>query len=213
MKRRRHILCLLIIVASLFLYSCGVPTICTLNNLSISKVSKSDNTVEFTIKGTDSDLDLVSTSCPGLLLCYVESNSFVLTNVSEVTNAFSNTVTNKVYIDNNNVILTTDNYTLYAFQKDTEGTRVSTPSFSLNLHPDITDTTMDADIIVEYVADQEFFITDSINNQNLYVINEDRAQTENYFIHIFAAFSAEQGDFTNTYWSNLLYVGCIDMSL
>lgn len=209
MKRRRHILCILIIVASLFISSCGVPTICTLNNISISKISSTtDNTIEFSVKGTDSDLSLVSESCPGLLLCYVESDDFTPINASTITSAFSKTVTNKVYINDDNLILTVEDYKLYAFQADTAGTRVSTPSFSLNLHKYINySTTMDAQLNIEYAGAQEF----TVGGKSIY-IHEITDIDKQQYIHVFAAFSAEQGDFTNSYWSNLVYLGYIDIN-
>jgi len=210
MKRRRHILCLLMIMASLFLYSCGIPTICTLNNININKVTTTDNTVQMTVKGTDTDLEKVSSSCPGLLLCYVETDDFVFTDSSKITSEFSKTVSNnsKIFINNNNEILTTDDYVLYAFQKDAAGARVSTPSYSLNLHPYITGVTMDADLTLEHVEGQQF----AIKANSLYIRTEDREKTRNNFIHVFAAFSAEQGEFTNTYWSSLVYLGYIDIT-
>ncbi len=206
MKRRRHILCILIIVASLFISSCGVPTICTLNNISISKKSNTDNKINFTVKGTDSDLSLVSESCPGLLLCYVESDDFTPINASTITSAFSKTVTNKVYIQNDNLILTVDDYKLYAFQADSDGTRVTTPSFNLNLHPYITNTTMDAQLEMEYIADRMF----TVGGNSLYI--HEITNVDKHYIHVFAALSAEQGEFTNSYWSGLVYLGYIDIN-
>lgn len=207
MKRRRHILCFLIIVASLFLSSCGVPTICTLNNISISKKSNTDNKINFTVKGTDSDLSLVSESCPGLLLCYVESDDFTPINASTITSAFSKTVTNKVYINDDNLILTVEDYKLYAFQADRNGTRVTSPSFSLNLHPYIFyKTTMDAQLEIEYIADRMF----TVGGNSMYI--HEITDVDKHFIHVFAAFSAEQGSFTNSYWSNLVYLGFIDIN-
>ena len=200
------------IMASLFLFSCGIPTIITLNNINISQIKKSDNTVEMLVRGTDTDLEKVSAYCPGLLLCYVESDSDYLFNQDKIISAFSKTVSNnnKIYINDNNEILTTeeDKYILYAFQKDTQGTRVSTPSYSLNLHPFMSGLTMNADLTLEYVSGQEF----KLKNNSLYIRTEDRTQTNNNYIHVFAAFSAEQGDFTNTYWSTLVYLGCIELT-
>jgi len=201
-------------MASLFLYSCGIPTICELSNINISKVTTSDNTVRMTVKGTDTDLEKVSAYCPGLLLCYVESDNDIIfdTDISNVTSKFAKSVSNsnKIFINDNNVILTTDDdqYTLYAFQKDTEGTRVSTPSYSLNLHQFISGTTMNADLTVEYLEGTRF----TVKGNSLYIRTEDRTITNNNFIYIFAAFSAEQGEFTNTYWSKLVYLGYIDIS-
>lgn len=207
MKRRRHILCILIIVASLFISSCGVPTICTLNNISISKKSNTDNKINFTVKGTDTDLSLVSESCPGLLLCYVESDDFTPINAGTITTAFSKTVTNKVYINDDNLILTVDDYKLYAFQADASGTRVSTPSFSLNLHPYIFyKTTMDAQLEMEYIADRMF----TVGGNSLYI--HEITNVDKHYIHVFAALSAEQGEFTNSYWSGLVYLGYIDIN-
>lgn len=194
-------------MASLFLSSCGVPTICTLNNISISKKSNVDNTIEFTVKGTDSDLEMVSASCPGLLLCYVESDDFTPINAGTITSAFSKTVTNKVYINDDNLILTVDDYNLYAFQADALGTRVQTPSFSLNLHKYINyRTTMDADLTMEYIDGQRF----TVGGKSLYI--HDIKDVNKNYIHVFAAFSAEQGDFTNSYWSGLTYLGYIDIN-
>ena len=207
MKRRRHILCILIIVASLFISSCGVPTICTLNNISISKKSNTDNKINFTVKGTDSDLSLVSESCPGLLLCYVESDDFTPINASTITSAFSKTVTNKVYIQNDNLILTVDDYKLYAFQEDRNGTRVTSPSFSLNLHPYIFyKTTMDAQLEMEYIVDRMF----TVGGSSMYI--HEITNVDKHYIHVFAALSAEQGEFTNSYWSSLVYLGYIDIN-
>ena len=208
MKRRRHILCILIIVASLFISSCGVPTICTLNNISISKKSSTtDNTIEFSVKGTDTDLTACSATCPGLLLCYVEYNYPYLPDTSQVTTAFSKTVTNKVYIQDNNLILNTDDYKLYAFQADRNGTRVTSPSFSINLHPYIFyKTTMDAQLEMEYIADRMF----TVGGNSLYI--HEITDVEKHYIHVFAAFSAEQGEFTNSYWSGLVYLGYIDIN-
>ena len=166
------------------------------------------------MKGTDTDLEKVSAYCPGLLLCYVESDNDIIfdTDISNVTSKFAKSVSNsnKIFINDNNVILTTDDdqYTLYAFQKDTEGTRVSTPSYSLNLHQFISGTTMNADLTVEYLEGTRF----TVKGNSLYIRTEDRTITNNNFIYIFAAFSAEQGEFTNTYWSKLVYLGYIDIS-
>ncbi len=197
-------------MASLFLYSCGIPTICTLNNIKVKKGSATDNTVQMTVKGTDTDLEKVSASCPGLLLCYVETDDFVFTDSSKITSEFSKTVSNnsKIFINNNNEILTTDDYILYAFQKDAAGARVSTPSYSLNLHPYMSGVTMDADLTLEHVSGQQF----AIKGTSLYIRTEDREKTRNNFIHVFAAFSAEQGEFTNMYWSSLVYLGYIDIT-
>ncbi len=207
MNSRRHILCILIIMASLFLSSCGVPTICTLNNVSISKKSNTDNKINFTVKGTDSDLSICSATCPGLLLCYVEYNDPYLPDTSQVTTAFSKTVTNKVYIQDNNLILTTNDYKLYAFQADSDGTRVTTPSFNLNLHPYITNTTMDAELEMQYVADRMF----TVGGNSMYIHEITDIDNQRY-IHVFAAFSAEQGSFSNSYWSKLVYLGNIDIN-
>lgn len=191
-------------MASLFLFSCGIPTICTLNNISIKTV-KQVQSLEFTVKGTDSDLSVVSESCPGLLMCYVVTDDFTFTDSSKIISAFSKTVTNKVYIQDDSLILSTDDYNLYAFQADKEGTRVSTPSFSLNLHPYIFyKTTMDADLVMEFEGDREF----TVDGNSLYIHNV--SDPDYHYIHVFAAFSAEQGDFTNTYWSGLVYLGYID---
>lgn len=191
-------------MASIFLFSCGIPTICTLNNISIKPVNKVQS-LEFTVKGTDSDLSVVSESCPGLLLCYVVTDNFTFTDSSKINSAFSKTVTNKVYIQDDSLILSTDDYNLYAFQADEEGTRVSTPSFSMNLHPYIFyKTTMNADLVMEFEGDREF----TVGGNSLYIHNV--SDPDYHYIHVFAAFSAEQGDFTNTYWSGLEYLGYID---
>ena len=198
-------------MASLFLFSCGIPTICTLNNISIKAVAK-EQTLEFTVKGTDSDLSLVSESCPGLLLCYVVSDSAAFTDSSKIITAFSNTVTNKIYIQNDNLILSTDDYNLYAFQADLNGSRVTTPSFSLNLHPCIFySTTLDAELVMEYEGSREFSVgNDNIDYNSIYIQNI--TDPDMHFIHVFAAFSAEQGEFTNSYWSGLVYLGFIDIN-
>lgn len=196
-------------MASLFLSSCGVPTICTLNNISISKKSSTtDNTIDFSVKGTDTDLTACSATCPGLLLCYVQSNDFTPINADKITSAFSKTVTNKVYINDDNLILTVEDYKLYAFQADTAGTRVSTPSFSLNLHPYIFNkTTMDAQLKIEYAGGQEF----TVGGKSIY-IHEITDIDKQQYTHVFAALSAEQGEFTNSYWSGLVYLGYIDIN-
>ena len=37
-------------------------------------------------------------------------------------------------------------------------------------------------------------------------------QPGSYYIHIFAAFTAQQGDFTNRWWSSLEYLGCLKIT-
>ena len=187
-------------MASLFLYSCGIPTICTLSNIVIRSVSK-EQSLKFTVKGTDSDLSLVSESCPGLLLCYVVSDDFTFTDSSKVISAFSKTVTNKVYIQDDSLILTTDDHNLYAFQEDKEGTRVSTPSFSMNLHPYIFyKNTMNAELVLEYAGYRRLTVGNENTGYNSLFIH-NITDSDKHYIHVFAAFSAEQGEFTNTYWS------------
>ena len=36
--------------------------------------------------------------------------------------------------------------------------------------------------------------------------------TGDYYIHIFAAFTAQEGDFTNRWWSSLEYLGCLEIN-
>jgi len=199
-------------MASLFLFSCGVPTICELSNISINSSSATTNPLPFSITGKDSDLSMVADDCPGLLLCYVEADSYVLSiDKKTITDAFKTTVSNnnKIYINPQNIIIDKSDFTLYAFQKNKEGTQsVITPSYSLNLHDYIQyPTTMLAELELVFNKDDQKF---SIAGNDLYVRDVDR--TDNHYIHVFAAISAEHGDFTNAYWSGLTYIGCINMN-
>ena len=208
MKRnRRLILCSLIILASVLFFSCGVPTICTLNNIKVKKGTYTQSTVSFSIEGTDSDLSMVSTSCPGLLVCYVANNSIAFSDSSTVTSAFKSKITNKVYIDYDNSILTygNNNDKLYVFSKE-NGSRVLSPSYCMNLHGFISGTTMNAPLTLTHESGQQY----TINTTTIYTSSD--VVGYNQYLHVFAAFTADQGNFSNAYVSDLVYLGYITLA-
>lgn len=189
------------------MFSCGIPTICTLDNVKVAKGSTTDTEIFFTISGTDPDLAIVSSSNPGLVLCYVATDDIVIDD-SAVTKAFKDKVIFKVTIEDDNSILSYgDGDKLYIFQADASGTRVGSPSYCLNLHPYIADTTMYADLTLKKQSTQEYTI--GLISKKLYT-SSSVIQGKS-FIHVFAAFTAEQGNFSNNYISQMVYLGYLPL--
>lgn len=203
-NKRRHILCILILImTSLFFSSCGEPSLCTLSGITLSKGSYSETAIPMTISGSDTDLDKLTTG-PGLLLCYFFEESPIPTH--EPVSSFADLVKRKLIIGENNSILTFgDNNTLYAFQKDLAGSSVSSPSYCYNLYGDISGTSINKSLTLTYESNRRFtldgtpFYTKEIPEQILHT----------RYIHIYGAFSAEQGSFSNNYWSSLVYLGSV----
>ena len=108
--------------------------------------------------------------------------------------------------DEDNSILKSDSYKLCVFQADSSGSRVSSPSYNLNLHPFITERTISADLTLSYNTEDDVYQLESLlGTKNLYISDNDKQ-----YIRVYAAFTAEEGAFTNVYISKLIYLGYID---
>jgi len=211
-NKRRHTLCILILImTSLFLSSCGEPSLCTLSGISITKQSISDEKkVSVKISGSDTDLSKL-TSGPGVLLCYAFGS--VTMDPDEAKTPFANLVKTKLIIDydDNSSILTfgSDNTVLYAFSKNESGTgRISSPDYCYNLFSDISGTSLNKTLTLEYKDGRKFTLDDAYD---FYTKTLPTDTTATPYIYIYAAFSAEQGSFSNNYWSSLINLGRIEI--
>jgi len=207
-NKRRHTLCILILImTSLFLSSCGEPSLCTLSGISITKQSTSDEKkVSVKISGSDTDLSKLSTG-PGVLLCYAFGSATM--DPDEAKTPFANLVKTKLIIDydDNSSILTfgSDNTVLYAFARNEAGTsRISSPEYCYNLYPYISGTTLSKTLTLEYKNDRKFTL-DGLYDFYTKTLPTDLSSTS--YIYIYAAFSAEEGTFSNNYWSSLVNIG------
>jgi len=227
MKFSRHYLSSMfpiLLVVSVLFCSCGIPSFCTLNGITIN--SKNTNDLSFSVSGTDSDLTLVEKG-PGLLLMYtygdIPTPYADLTNSTGIIKSFNSLAENKIYINANNSILdykAGDNidYTLYAFSNYINNTSVAvrTPSYNIDLRNAgyIENTSIKDNASFRLSkrswTDDEIII--DINNSNDTVIQSlyvDLDNSTKQYIYVYAAFSAEVGDFSNIYWSKLKYLGTI----
>lgn len=209
-ERRRLILCFLIIAASLFLFSCGIPTIISLKSINITRNQLSDTSVEIIVSGNEPDLDLVSSRCPGLLLCYIvtENQEQGIMIKDDVVDAFSKNFTNKIVISNiDSSMFKVDDYTLYAFKPDqSEYSHVGSPTYNHNLHKYISGHNINAELTLTHYENQAYDLSDGESLYNRIYTSDVKGQK---YIHIFAAFTAEEGMFTNVYLSDLSYIGYI----
>lgn len=211
---------MLLCVVSIFLYSCGIPTFCTLENISFTS-----SNLGFTLNGIEQDLSKVEKG-PGVIICYVVGDSEIpdpdLINTTGLIKHFKEiTDLNKLNIANDNSItkFTTyqgNEYTLYAFNNISNQIiyRCSNPVYNIDLKSNgyinnnsISETFSFNDIIWN-VNDLNIKVKDSSNNivQNLYA---DLTNENGSYVYLYVAFSAEVGNFSNNYWSKLLYIGSI----
>lgn len=203
-NKRRHTLCILILImTSLFLSSCGEPSLCTLSGITISKGSFSETVIPMTISGSDTDIEKLSTG-PGLLLCYFFEESSIPT--EDPKTVFANLVKRKLIIEQDNSILTFgDNKTLYAFQKTLSGDSVASPSYCYNLYGDISGISINKNLTLTYGNDRLF----TLDGTPFYTTTIPDQIEHTRYIHVYGAFSAEQGSFSNNYWSALVYLGSV----
>lgn len=226
MNKNRHLSVLifsLILLVSVFLCSCGIPSFCTLNNISIT--AKTGSKFGFNIKGTDTDLSLIEEG-PGVLLMFVQGDQETpysdLTNSSGIVSSFKNLSENKVYINSDNSIITyksgdNNEYTLMAFCNYVDSSFISakTPSYTLNLKNlgyISSNTVNNASFILNKESwDDDKVIISIIGEEDnlIHTIGAEIDSSTNKYIYIYVALSAEVGDFSNIYWSNLKYIGSI----
>lgn len=211
MKLSRHLLILtfsLLLIVSVFLCSCGIPTFCSLDNIKVSKTS--DKT--FTISGADEDINLVKMG-PGLIICYVIGDTSI--NSNQVITEFANTAKTKISIDSNNLVLSTENHSLFAFsiKNDETVSSIKNPLYCLDLSTYISksNSSLNAKFKIDNLNwnNNEFTcdLIDSSNSQKLTTLYVNTEGIEGNYIYFFVAYSAEVGDFNNSYWSKLVNIG------
>lgn len=206
-NKRRHTLCILILImTSLFLSSCGEPSLCTLSGIGIYKNTDITvpKTVSVKIDGSDTDLTKL-TSGPGVIFCYCFGDNMIDT--SGPIEPFKNLVKTKLIIDydNNSKILTFDNTDLFAFER--LNSKISSPSYCYNLHGDISGISINNKILTLLYEDNRQFDLDGAK----FYTKDLPEDIEGQYIYIYAAFSAEEGSFSNNYWSSLVYLGSVAM--
>lgn len=207
-NKRRHILCILILImTSLFLSSCGEPSLCTLSGIDITKYTvQEDKKVAVKINGSDTDLSKLSNG-PGVIFCYCFGDATFEGQVSDAVTPFANLVKTKLIIDydNNSKILTFDNTDLFAFER--QNSKIGSPTYCYNLYGDISGTSINNKILtLEYEDNRQF----DLNGDKFYT-KELPDDVTGQYIYIYAAFSAEEGSFSNNYWSKLVYLGRVGM--
>ena len=212
-NKRRHTLCVLILImTSLFLSSCGEPSLCTLSGIDITKIETTDDkTVSVRVHGTDTDLSKLSAG-PGVILCYCFAKD-VTFDYDAAKDPFAKLVKTKLIINDNSSILSfgEDNTTLYAFQKNKEGDRrVSSPTYCYDLYSSISGNSIDKTLTLSYMDNREFYLE---NNSTTFYVGTLPDTSEYQYIYIYAAFSAEQGTFSNNYWSTLRCLGKVSINV
>ena len=217
MNRIKHILFVLLFLSFLF-YSCGIPSFCTLNNLSVS-ASAANHSIS--ISGVDTDLSKITVG-PGLLICYVpfkdgESLTKPETSNNKVYSAFSELVKSKLLIEDNFILTTKDentDFSLYAFELGS--TSVNGPSYTLDLNSAgfISNNSINTGLItIEKDESDETgkkFVL-RYSGDKFVSLTADNVTDETVGYYIFAAFSAEVGLFSNNWWSNLSYLGSFEI--
>lgn len=213
-NRHRFIIISIFMMVSVFLFSCGIPTFCVLDGISIKKSNES-----FTVSGSAEDLSLIDIG-PGLLISYVIGDTKTplseLTNSSGIIKSFKDLTAKKLYINNDKSILTYSagdgkNYTLYAFdnKKNESSVQVSSPEYNFSLNPSntkITSINKKYDIVVNSWTDNKLDISIMNDSKEIRRITADTSGKNGDFAHIYVAFSAEVGKFSNIYWSPLTYI-------
>ncbi len=228
-RHQEPIMFLIIVLVSVFLFSCGIPSYWLPSNSTvISKNSSKDaNTVSFNVTvNYYSDQNGDNAPYIGLVLLYVYSDtlhgssnsSFDSALVKEFNSSYRGTIPNGLstlkasyntpiwsftYDDETfNVYAFTngdgDSVSAYKYNKDIS----STEDFSTNyiLKPKETKT----DGVELYVDDSttaDSSLSFGLDSSNLSDLSEAS------YIHVYAAISAQGNNYSNLYWSDLVYVG------
>lgn len=212
-SRHRTLMILIIVLVSVFLFvSCGEPTFCELNNITI--IANAENT--FRIYGIDEDISLIEKG-PGLVLCYYfADDNFENINKKAIT-VFKTSSNPFLYIDSDSIVGVMSGISgeyndfelnLYAFK--TNDTVPGSPVYNMDLSPYVSHYTLDANFTNTEIdwGNKTFTITDK--DSNSFVFNFDYSEedmSEGSNIIILAAFTSGVGNFSDSYWSSLKQVG------
>lgn len=228
-RHQSTIMLLIIVMVSVFLFSCGIPSYWEPSNETvISKNSTNEtDTVSFNVAvNYYEDQDGNNAPNIGLLLLYVYTNtlhgssnsSFDAALVKEFNSSYRGTIPNGLStlraLNNTPVwsfIYDEETFYLYAFT-DANGDAVkafqynkeisNTESFSTQYTLKLKETkTEGVELYVENSTTADCSLRFGLNDSNL------RDLDESSYIHVYAAISAQGDNYSNLYWSNLVYVG------
>lgn len=213
----RTLIILIIVMVSVILCSCGIPTFCDLSNISISSTSDISS---FNVTGSDSDVSKI-TAGPGLTLCYYicdETDDYSSIN-SKMIKEFTSKSSPTLVINSDCSISEIEfssgkytDYTLYAFSIN--GVRPQSPVYNISLSPYVSGTTVSASFTGGSVDKTEKTYTISASSLDYTFSFEESDKTHEFTtdtrIVIFAALTSGAGNFSTPYWSKLVYLGYVD---
>ena len=215
MNSRRRISIVLLIAASVFLCilaSCGIPTyiVPTVNAVNTSSSAK---TTSFNVMYEGDGVG--DYGKVGLILLYYldssESGTIDSSDNTKIRNAFASKYKLNKY---DGVIVSVDAesklYDFTTYQGDTgnvyafelDGIPVDAPSYTLSMNTTGDFTTS---ITLDYIAENtiQMSVDGAVQETNLTLKTSDKS------IHVFAAVSVQSSQYSNLFWSDLYYVGCI----
>ncbi len=211
-SRHRSLVVLIIVLVSVFLFvSCGEPTFCELNNISI--IANPDNA--FRIFGTDEDISLIEKG-PGLVLCYyIADDNFDNINKKAIT-VFKTSSNPFLFIDSDSIVGVMSDISgedkdfklnLYAFKN--ENTVPGSPVYNMDLSSYVDRYTLNADFTATEIdwENKTFTITDRSSNSYVFSFDYSEEDINEASIIILAAFTSGVGNFSDSYWSSLKQVG------
>lgn len=224
-------LLIIIVVVSVFLFSCGIPTYWEPSNSTvISKNSSEEDPVSFNVTvnyyaGDDGD------NAPniGLLLLYVYTNTDTDTSsnssfynalvkefnssyrgtkpsgISTLKASYNTSIWSFTYDDETfNVYAFTDSndesVEAYKYNKDISNNEDFSTKYTLRLKETKTDG---VELFIDNSTTLDSSFSFGLSEDNLNDLNEAK------YIHVYAAISA-QGNYSNIYWSDLVYVGSFE---
>ncbi len=223
---------LIIVMVSVFLFSCGIPSYWEPSNETVisKNLTNETDTVSFNVTvNYYEDQDGNNAPNIGLLLLYVYtetnplhdysiSSSFDYALIKEFNSSYRGTIPNGLYTlkaSNNTPIWSftydEETFNVYAFT-DGDGSAVkaykynkditSEESFSTQYTLKLKETkTEGVELYVENSTTVDCSLSFGLNDSNLSDLDESS------YIHVYAAISAQGDNYSNLYWSNLVYVG------